>query len=255
MDPSAQFSLDVSEAARMRRAAAALITEGAERMAAAEARERAARRGGHSIARALNASGSFDWTLAPNERADSDRLAQQYGRAPRSMNGFFIDAGLQTRTLTAGAVTGSYLVETARPLAIEAARASNSFLDLCTVIRPTGATGNLLAGKLSTAPTVVMLASETTNIGEVSPTATQSIVTPRNAATFIQESRQFALQVGDTGARAIANLLTNALRTKVGQQILTGTGSNGEALGLCNDSTIATASGTTIAYSTIASTQ
>ena len=252
MDPSTQFSLDVSEAARMRRAAAALISEGAQRMAEAEAKERDARRGGYSLVRALRASGECNWTIAPIERGESDRLAALYGRPARATNGFFIEEGLATRAMTAASgAGGGYLVASAAPLAIEAARPANDFLSLCTIVRPQNGAGNLLVGKMSSAPAVTVLTDESTQAGDETPEATQAILTPKNHATYIEESRDIVLQTGEAGARAIASLIVNALRTHAQVQILTGSGANGEVLGLCNDSTIPTASGGTLTYSTV----
>lgn len=252
MDTQTQFVTDMNAVMREKRGAEMLYRDGMARYSAALQREQELRAGEHGILSALAASGECDWQRAPMAKAISDRLAAQYGRTPRTFNGFFVGAGLQSRTLTASATTGSYDVETAHPLSIEAARGANSFLNLCTLARP-GANGNVMMGKMSTAPTVTVMQTEAvTQAAAVVPTTTQSLLAPTGHTTYIEESRPFVLQTGGLGATAIESLILAALRTQVQVQILNGSGSNGQVLGLCNDATVATTNGGTLTWAMVA---
>jgi HK97 family phage major capsid protein len=251
MTPINDVSNALQEVARTRRGAELLRRESVAAFRAAMAREAELRQSEDGFASALDASGHGDWTRAPHARAVSDRLAAQYGRTPRTFNSFFVEAGL-SRALTAASAGGAAeLVGIAAPLTIEAARPSNSFLDLCTIARP-GPNGDVMIGKLSTAPGVTIMANESASSAEQSPEATQSLLAPVNLTTYVVESRQFNLQTGAMGANAIRDLIVGALRTQAQVQILTGTGSNGQVLGLCNDGTIATDTGGTLAFAKVA---
>jgi len=207
-----------------------------------------------SLSRLLRVSGEVDLSHAPLEVAQSEALGRTYGRTPRMANGFFLPVGLVHRDLTFA--TGSqagYLASSAEELKLGVPGASNSFLGLCTVIRPSANTGAQRVGRFDALPTTYILANEATAITEESPTTTQTLVVPTHATAYVEMSRQLALQ-SEGGAAAMANLLTNAVRNRAQTQILEGTGSNGEVLGLTADSAIATSSGTTVAWSTIAAT-
>jgi len=210
-------------------------------------------RGRFSYKRLLTASGEMDWNRAPIEKDVSDALAREYGREPRLSNGAFVPVGLQRDATVGTASAGGYLVSPAQELRLGVPGAANSILDLCTVVRPGINTGAQRVGKFTALPTVYVLASESTSITEASPTVGQSLLAPSNATAYLEQSRQFALQ-SEGGAQALASLLTNALRTHVGVQILEGSGSNGEVTGLINDSVVATSSGTTLAWSTVCTT-
>jgi hypothetical protein len=253
MTPINDVSNALQEVARTRRGAELLQRESVAAFRAAMAREAELRQSEDGFGSALDASGHGDWTRAPHARAVSDRLAARYGRQPRVFNSFFTEAGLTRALDTATSGGAAELVGIAAPLTIEAARPSNSFLDLCTSDRP-GPRGDVLVGKMSTAPAVTVMANEAATAGDESAPTTQSLLTPVNLTCHVTESRTWALQAGPMGAQAIRDLLIGALRTQAQVQILTGTGSNGQVLGLLNDSTIATASGTTVAWSTVCST-
>jgi len=251
MDRITEMATALNEVARTRRGAELLRRESVTAFEAAMAREAELRQSEDGIASALDASGHGDWTRAPHARAISDRLAARYGRQPRTFNSFFIEAGLTRALNTATATGAAELVGIAAPIAIEVARPANSILDLCSVVTP-GPNGDVMIGKLSTAPTVTIMATEAATAGDESPAATQSLLGPVNLTCHVTESRQWALQTGPMGANAIRDLLVGALRTQAQVQILTGSGSNGQVLGLCNDSTIATDTGGTLAFAKVA---
>lgn len=202
--------------------------------------------------RVMRASGEDDPGVAPAERRTSDELAARYGRTGRHPNSYFAPVGLVHRDLTVATGTAAgALVSPAEELRIGVPGRSNSFLGLCSVIRPGINTGAQRVGRFDALPTTYILDAESTAITEESPTTSQTLVTPTHATAYLESSRQLVLQ-SEGGARAMANLLTNAVKTRAQQQILEGAGSNGEVLGLTADTAIATSSGTTLAWSTVA---
>jgi HK97 family phage major capsid protein len=252
MDPVSKFSLAVGEAGQHRAAAELLIAEAAKELQEAERKSVQAQRSGRRMARAFEASGSLDWNEARDVREESTRLSLEWGGIqPRATNGFFINAPL-TRTLTvATASAGGYVVGNAEPQAITAAHAANSFLDLCSVVTAQMGSGKQLIAKFSTLPAASILATESTQATSVGALAAQAIIGPSSVVAYEEASRQWALSAPG-GADTLATLLLNSVHTKIGQQIIEGSGSNAEFTGLVNDASVANAAGTTLAMSHVA---
>jgi len=200
----------------------------------------------YSMARALAASGASDWATARFEKEFHDKIVAERRVAPRLFNSFFAPGGLQ-RDLSTSA-TG--LVDQAAPLTAAVTNAANDFLPLCTVIPSGQGSGVQQVGRFDTLPAATVLANQTSSIGETSPTTSRTLMDASNAGVYIEESRAFALQ-SERGARAVVRLLTNALRNHVQVQIIEGSGSSGQVLGLANDSAVDTASGGTLTYATV----
>jgi HK97 family phage major capsid protein len=191
--------------------------------------------------------------VAPVEYAESDAIALKYGVSTRLGNSAFVP-GFGLRDMhVATSTSGGYLVSSADLLRIGVPGASNSFLNLCTVITPDGRTGAQRIGKFTELPAVTVLANETATATEVSPPTAQSLLSPSSATSYVEQSRHIVLQ-SEGGAAATAGLLTNALRTHVGAQILMGAGTGGEVLGLANDSAIATGTGSALAWGSVCTT-
>lgn len=203
-----------------------------------------------SLSRLLKVSGELDMSHAPIEMAQSDALARAYGREPRQQNGFFLPIGLQRDAAVGTSSAGGYLVSSANELRIGTPGGSNGFLDLCTVVRPGSATGAQRIGTVNALPTVTVLANEQSSISEQTPTTTQTLMVPTHLTSYMEASRQFALQ-SEGGAAAIANLLTTAIRQAAGLQIIAGSGSSGQVTGLTVNSDVATATGGTLAQTHI----
>ena len=206
-----------------------------------------------SFAKLLRASDSMNWNDAPIEKTRSDELARACGVEPRLVNGAFVDVGL-TRDLTqASASGGGELASASAELAAGVPGGSNDFLARCTVVPSPGGAGLQQVGRFDALPAVSVLANEGASIGETTPTTSRSLLNASNAGAYVEHSRQWALQT-EFGARALVQLLTNALRTHVGVQIIEGSGASGQVLGLVNDTAVSSASGTTLAWSTVATT-
>jgi HK97 family phage major capsid protein len=243
--------LALTQSGQHARAASMLLRQAHEEF---EAMAKAEKR--FSYRRAFLACGAGSWDdIAPDERLFSDGICKEFGVQTRHAYSFFTPLRLQRDMTVATSSAGGYLVSPAVEARLGVPGASNSVFDLCTIIRPSGTSrsGTQRVGKFTALPTVTTLASESATISEVSPVTAQSLLSPCHTTTYIEESRQFALQ-SEGGAQAIAQMETNALRTDAGAKLLVGSGSAGEPLGLLNDTTVSTTSGTTLTMAAIATT-
>jgi HK97 family phage major capsid protein len=127
----------------------------------------------------------------------------------------------------------------------EAHDTAGEILGLMTVSTAQGNAGNQFVGKLETLPTVSVLTSETTEITEVTPVSGQAALAAKSLASYGRHSRAWALQ-SEAGAAALTRLHVNAVKSKTLQQILEGSGSNGQLLGLTANSGVPTAAGTSV---------
>lgn len=250
---SGQMRGAIAEAAQMRRAGSLLAAEAMRSFTEAQRLEQMNRQQGNNIRAGLLAGAEMNWTLAPVVRDTRDAIAAQWGITPRSAYSFYLDEPLQRRTLTA-VDTGAALelvgvADTARVQ--EQRDTASAILGLMTVV--TGRGANQMIGRLETLPTTAVLASETTNATDETPVAGQSILTPRNITAFSRWSRKFALQ-SEAGAAAVARLHAAAVKNKLLQQILAGSGSNGEIEGLLNISAVPTTDGGTLTWAMVADT-
>lgn len=152
---------------------------------------------------------------APIELAHSAAVGRAFGVQPRLINSAFIDSGL-TRDLTVGSASGGgYLSAAGEQLAVGAPRQANDFLSLCTGINAAPGAGAQTVGRFDALPVVSTLANEAATLSEVSPTTSATVLSPSNAGCYVEQSRHWVLQT-EGGARALTQLITNALRTHVG---------------------------------------
>jgi hypothetical protein len=253
MDADTRFLADMAAVAADRRATDALAVEVCERLRAAKAAERAARRHGSSVRAALTAGALADWTHAPVMRDAREATAARWGISPRTSHSFYLDEPLGRRTLTAAdSGAAAELVGVANPLRIAAQRdTASEVLGLMTTVTAAGRGGDQILGQLGTLPAGAVLASETAALTDQTPAAGQSLLSPRNITAFAQWNRTFALQ-SDGGAEAVTRLAAAGARNKLLQQILEGTGANGEIEGLLNISAVPTTDGGTITWAMVA---
>lgn len=253
MEPNFQFSAAVQDAERHRRAGELLAVEAATAFVTAQSRIRELRAGASPLALMLQASGATAWHIAPDAETQSQQIGQRWGRRPRLTGvGFFTEDTLcGTRALTV-AGQGTALVSTAAPgVSIGVPGGASGFLPLCAVVRARGAIGDPIAARFDALPTVTVLASETSQAADSTPTVSASATAPTNISTHISRAKRWVLQT-EGGADAVKELILNALRVKAMQQIIEGSGSDGQALGLVNDSAVPGAAGTTLAMSHVA---
>jgi len=248
-DDETAFKLRLSDSAKLRRSGELLALEAAEMFAQA-AKRRGSLDDPFSLARALQASGDNRWINAPREEMESALLAKAWGVQPRSPgSSFFINETLSGRRALTAAGDGGGAVGTEVP-AIGVPNAANNFLGLCTVIRPDGAAGDQQVPRFDSLPAVTIMSSETSTASDGTPAVSASALTPANLGCYVTSSRQWTLMTRG-GAEAVARLITNALRVQAQQQIIEGSGSNGQVLGLVNDSTITSVAGTSITWATV----
>ena len=199
----------------------------------------------YSHRRALLASGEGAMrTQAPGEWAASEREGERYGAKPKLATGYFVPNAI-VRALTA-AGDGAGLVATAASGEVAAPRGSGSFLDLCTRV-PATALGNLNIPRMS-APTAYVLADESTQITAGAAVAATHVATSHSVGAYQEHSRQIVVQGGEAIARGIARSVLVSARDKAQDQIIAGSGSGGQVLGLLNDPAVTVVSGTTVAY-------
>jgi hypothetical protein len=241
-DPATAERLRIDDAAKLRRDAD-MLEQHARAMRLEAIRHRGSVSDEYSDARAVLASGEQDWSIAPREKAESDRLAKAYGITPRLTNSSYFCG----RTLVA---SGSGSVSTSVQMPTGVPPPSNSFLALCDVQMPTTRFGDAAIGRWDSLPSATVQASETTEISPSAPTASISAAAPVNVGVILEESKMWALQ-SPHGAASTIELASNAVRVKVQQQIVEGSNANGELKGFLNDSAVPNAAGTTLAASHI----
>jgi len=248
MDHVTGYAMKLKDIAQALRDGETMKREATASFLYAEQRKQALVREGLNLRTGLRASAMVDLrNEAPAWAARNEQIARQWGIVPMQPNGLLLDETLQTREMTTTTpADGGFLVEVLKQLSVQEAHDTvGQIFDLMTVETAQGNQGNVFTGKLETLPTVSVLASETTNITEQSPAAGQAALSPKNLASYGRHSRQWALQ-SEAGAAALTRLHVNAVKSKALQQILEGTGSNGQLLGLTANSDVPTAAGTSV---------
>lgn len=200
------------------------------------------------------ASGS---ALEGLEREIHAELERVHG-PPTMSNGVLLPADViayHTRDMTAAGASGSnYLVGTDNEAA--------GFVGLARGRMVTGAlgaeivdglVGNVTIPRVTSGPSITWLAGETAPAAETQPVLGQTSLTPKQVATYVEMSRQLAAQTGLAVQRFIANELLNAVAAGVDEKAISGSGNNGEPLGVLAQLT--PASGTSIAVATIQATE
>jgi HK97 family phage major capsid protein len=104
--------------------------------------------------------------------------------------------------------------------------------------------GALLIPRVTTAPTVHALPSEGDTITESTPVLGQATIAPKSLGAFVDFSRQLALQAN--AEQFASMILLGALGQFLDKQVLQGSGSSGELLGLFNTTGLQTETGTSL---------
>jgi len=256
MDHVTKFATELKGLADARADQDTNLREYLASFAYAEQRRQELARKGLNLRTGLRASAMADLRgEAPAWAALNERIGAQWGGiAPTQSNGIFLDEPLQTRAplVTSTPSGAGYLVEVLNQLRVQEAHDPvGQIFDLMTVTsaKADGA-GTQFVGKLETLPTVSILTNETTNITEQTPTAGQASMTPKNLASYGRESRAWVMQ-SEGGAAAVTRLHVNAVKGKALQQILEGTGSSGQLLGLTANGGVPTAAGTSVDWAKV----
>lgn len=195
----------------------------------------------YSIARAIVASLSGDWSQAGLERACSEAVAKKFGRSPE---GFFVpyDAFHRDFNLGTGSEAGNLRPTDLRTdLYVDVLRNNLVMASLGLRILP-GLSGNVDMPRKATASALGMLA-EIGSASETNPTTAKVTLSPKRVGAYIEVSKQALIQ----SALALEPMLRDDLLQGAGvlleSQIINGVGSSNEMTGIRNTSGIGTVAG------------
>lgn len=216
-----------------------------------------------SLARAIEACASQNWTRAGFEAEASRAVAQKLNRNP-DPNRFFVPWEVQERgnrtptemlayalskrdltVATAGA--GGYLVETQNVGFIELLRAKSVLFNMGAK-RLSGLQGNVSIPKQSVAGTAVWLANEASTITESQQTFVQVALTPKNVGGYTEISRQLLLQSSPAAEGIVVADLATVVALDIDAKGLNGSGAAGQPTGIINTAGIGGVTGTSLAY-------
>jgi HK97 family phage major capsid protein len=160
---------------------------------------------------------------------------------------------MASRDLTVAAPTGGgYLVGTAKPEF--AVPFDGSVAEQVGVQIKTGQKENLAIPKTTATPTVTWLTLESSAGSEQTPVTALSSMSPKTACVLIDVSDRF-LRQGALSDPYLNQLLLQAARSALDVAVFGGTGASGQPLGLINDTTIASQSGTAFNLATACTVQ
>jgi HK97 family phage major capsid protein len=206
----------------------------------------------YSLARAILASVTGDWSGAGLEREASAATARLFGR---NAEGFYVPFDYwQKRDFNMGTSSeAGYLRETVlrTDLYTDALRNAMVLAGMGLRILP-GLTGNVAIPRKATASALGML-TEIGSASESNPTTAQPTLSPKRVGAYIEVSKQALIQ----SAMALESMLRDDLlmgaAVLLESQVLNGVGSNGEMAGIRNTASIGTvtagANGATLAWS------
>ena len=184
----------------------------------------------YSLSNAIRAAITGDWSKAPNERAASDKVAKMIGKDSR---GFFVPHQVLQRDLTA-TTSGAAIVETTNVGAnfIEILRNKLAISKLGATVL-SGLSGNVAIPKQTGTATAYW-------INEGGDTTASELglglikMTPKTVSAKTAYTRQMLLQ----GNPEVESLLMNDLATNIALTIdkaaISGTGTDGQPLGILN---------------------
>lgn len=192
--------------------------------------------GRYSLVRAIEAQASGNWQKAGLERAASQAVAERLGREAR---GFFLPMDIQQRDLTVGTSTaGGNLVGTDF--------LGGSFIEILRnrmVVNTLGASvlsglrGNVAIPRQSGAATAYWV-SENSPFTESNHTFAQVTMNPKFVGTFTDMSRRLVVQSDPSVEALVRSDLATVLAIAVDAAAFHGTGTNGQPLGIINQSGI-----------------
>ncbi len=191
----------------------------------------------YSLARAVQALVTGDWSNAQLEREASEEIAKRNGKSPR---GFFVPSDVSwQRDLTQGTATaGGNLVATDLLAGsyVEALR-SRSF------VRDAGAT--VLSGlkgdvaiPAANAVTTAYWVAENAAPTEGAPTYRQITMNPKTVAAYVDISRHLMMQSTPAIETIVRNDIVKGLASAVDKAALQGSGSSNQPTGVLNTSGI-----------------
>lgn len=155
---------------------------------------------------------------------------------------------IATRDLTAAsAAGGGYLVgvDTAQPL--DVLRPYSVAVEAGVTVLP-NLVGDLVVPRVTAASTAGWVSTEGTSFVDGQPTVGQAALRPKLAALTVNISRQWRLQSAEAGEVLLRQQVLGAGGTLIDQAFFSGTGANGQPLGLHAVSGIGTQSGTDLAH-------
>ncbi len=190
----------------------------------------------YSILRALQAQNSGDWKDAEFERECSDEISLRLKREP---NGFFIPYEIQNRALNVGTDTaGGYLVN-------EDPRGLIEYLYANTVIGQAGATylpglvGDVPLPKL-TGKSAFYWLNEDEDGTDSEPTLGVVTLMPRTVAGAVPMTRKLLKQSTPSIEQLVMNDLNRGVALAIDVAALSGSGVDGQPLGIMNTTGIST---------------
>jgi hypothetical protein len=184
------------------------------------------------------------------DRAISDANAERYGVDPQPAR-LYVDLHA-TRDMTAAGVSGSqYLVGTS-----SLGRFLPSLQGSAIAFRLGAQRLDMVAenGSLpivTTPPTTAWLGDEATAISTTQPVIGARTAAPKTIAALVTFSRQLALQANPAAERVLTDELARAVGAAVDDAVFNGTGAAGQPTGLLNVANTQSASGATIAWTSI----
>lgn len=205
----------------------------------------------YSLARALVASITGDWSKAGLEREASLATARVFGKSPE---GFYVPLDYFRRDFNIGTSSeAGNLRETGLRTDLFSDALRNAMVLGGLGVRfLTGLSGNVDIPRKSTAGSVGML-SEIGSAAETSPATAKSSLSPKRIGAYVEVSKQALLQSALALEPMLRDDLLMGAARKIEDQVLNGVGSSNEMTGIRNTSSIGTVTagtnGATLAWS------
>lgn len=189
----------------------------------------------YSLARAVAAVISGDWSNAGLERSASEAIAKRSGATP---SGFFVPLDVfQKRDFLAGDATGAGAIiptELRPDMYTDVLRKQLALAKLGAVFLP-GLTSNVAIPR-KTAPGTFTWVTEVAGATETAPTMGQITLGPKRITSFVEYSKQSIIQSAMAVEPLLRKDLLDGLAIEIDNAGLNGTGTGGQARGLRNTS-------------------
>jgi HK97 family phage major capsid protein len=205
----------------------------------------------HAIDAHLSGHDSPMWR-ASYERVESDETAELVGFAPSFRNGWFVPLAVRDMSAATGS-GGGFLVGADTPggMFLESLQGASIAARLGVQILPMGRDNGLIP-IVTTPPTTQWLPDDgVTPISTAQPVIGSRPATPKAVAASVTFSRQLLTQSRPAIEKLLMRELARAVAAAVDHAVFNGTGASGQPTGLLTLSGTATASGATIAWSSI----
>ncbi len=197
----------------------------------------------YSIARAIGAQITGDWSKAGLERTASDAFARQFGASP---SGFFVPMDAFRRDFTAGtaAEAGNLIAADLRAdMFTDVLRKSLVLADLGVTFLP-GLSSNIDIPR-KTAASAVQALTEVATASETAPVTAQISLTPKRISAFIEYSKQAIIQSSMAIEPMLRMDLLDSLAVQVEDYAINGSGTAPVPRGVRNVSGIGSVVGGT----------